>query len=200
MEQKPKRRKTGGRDFVKGHPAHPRAGRPRLPPENREAMLLLHQNRQNLRVLWSCYYEELAHLSAQELLELVGGRTPEGRTIMPKDPTTPVLKLLIARAILHTMRTGKPFDVGIHRELMCGPEPKQLEVSGPNGESLTPLSHMSAQQLANAVQTLDQLLKEAECRSGQRNLMQSLEPSRVPELQSYLPLLPTESLPKKSGD
>lgn len=181
-------RKTGGRNFVVGNPGGP--GRPGVPKEEREAMALLKASRQNLRGLWNIYYDELSEWTQDQLQKLIGGRHPDTKKIIPSsDPSAPVLKLLVARGILYAMRTGKASELQAHKEMMCGPEPKQVELSGPNGEPLSPLGKYTPEQLAAVYTALDSLIKEAECKlqtAGSQPSSESLVPSLPPS--SDMPL------------
>lgn len=169
-------RKTGGRDFKPGNPGGP--GRPKVPDDMKLAYIAVQQSRSALRFMWNLYYDELVHLPQSELLKLVGDKEH------PADPQVPVLKLLVARSIVYAMSRGRAQDLLIHKDLMCGPEPKQFELSGPGGEPLTPFADFSQEKLAAAFTALDQLIKEAECKL-MPNLPQPLElpaPSSAPGL------------------
>jgi hypothetical protein len=161
-----KGKKTGGRDFQPG--AKPGPGRPRAPEDEKLAFASVKASRSRIRFDWQQFYEELVELSQSELQSLVGSKD------VPPAPDVPVLKLLVARALLYAMRTGRAFELQVHKDLMCGPDPKQVELSGPGGEPLSPMANYSEAQLARAHAALDKAIKEAECSSTQ-NSQQSSE-------------------------
>lgn len=156
-------KKTGGRDFKPGCPPGP--GRPKAPEDLKLAFASVQKLRSDLRYDWQHYYRELLDMNQEELQKLVGGKTPEGKVIQSSEPGAPVLKLLVARSILYAMRSGKAFEVQTHRDMMCGPEPKQVELSGPGGEPLSPLAGYNQEKLAAAFATLDKIVQESECKS-----------------------------------
>jgi hypothetical protein len=156
-----KGKKTGGKNFAEGNPGGP--GRPKIPEEERQALAVLKRMRKDNRHLWNAYYEELISLTNSELTAIIGTKD------RPANPHTPVLKLVIARSLRHAMSTGRAFELQVHREMMCGPEPKQVELSGPEGEPLSPLGKYTQEQLASVFAAADKIVKEADACSSTPN-------------------------------
>jgi hypothetical protein len=171
--------KTGGRDFPPGVSGNP-AGRPKAPLDQKLAMQKVRAMQSEMRFDWQHYYRELSALPQEQLQRLVGGRTPDGEVIPSSEPDAPVLKLLVARSILYAMRSGKAVEVGAHRDMMCGPEPKQVELSGPGGEPLGQLSGYTQEKLAAAFATLDRIVQESECKSTQQPQPSESSPPSLP--------------------
>lgn len=157
-------KKTGGRDFPPGVSGNP-AGRKPMPREERDAWQQIKAMRLENRYDWQHHYRELVAMTPAQLQALVGGKTAEGTVIPSSEPDAPVLKLLVARSILYAMRTGKSSELSAHRDMMCGPEPKQVELSGPDGAPLSPLANYTQEQLSQAFTALDTIIKEYECKS-----------------------------------
>jgi hypothetical protein len=177
-----KGKKTGGRDFQKGEKWTGNAsGRPSIPKDQKVAFEAVKQLRSDLRFGWQHHYRELMDMTLDQVQAIVGGKLPDGTIVPSSDPTAPMLKLLVARSILYAMRSGKASEVQVHREMMCGPEPKQFELSGPGGEPLPPLSGYNQEMLAAAFATLDKIVRESECKSTlQQQPSESSPPSLPP--------------------
>lgn len=173
--------KTGGRDFQPGVSGN-LAGRPKAPPDQKAAMSEVRAIQSELRFDWQHFYRELCALPQREIQALVGGKTRDGNIIPSSEPDAPVLKLLVARSLLYAMRTGRAFEVQTHRDMMCGPEPKQVELSGPGGEPLSPLANYNQEKLAAAFAALDKIVQESECKSTLLPQPSELSPpSSLPE-------------------
>lgn len=145
--------KTGGRDFKPGNPGGP--GRPRIPEDQKIAMQKIKGMRSAITLELQEAYFELVHLPPDELTKLANSKDSSPGTS---------LKLLVARSLVYAMK-GKASELQIHKELMCGPEPKQFELSGPGGEPLSPLASYSEEKLLATLSVLDELIREAECKS-----------------------------------
>lgn len=178
-------RKTGGRNFRSGDAwTGNRNGRPSVPTDQKLALALVQQLRGEARAHLSIYCHELIHLTHEELQKVVGYKRmvkrgkKEVEEIVPPTPGTPVLKLLLARSFLTAMRTGKPFDVSVLKDLICGPEPKNINIGGEAGEPLAALAKFNQLQLASLFTVLDDVVKEAECKSTLSLPQSSESPAR----------------------
>jgi hypothetical protein len=149
-----------------------------VPEDQRQALKEIERLRLKGSHAWATYYSELADLTVSELRSLVGTKDRPPADI-------PVLKLVIARGMLYAMSSGKGHELQAHRDLMCGPERKQIELSGPDGESLNPASKLTPEQIAAAYQEVDRIIREAEqCKST---------PNSPPSSESPVPSLPPAS-------
>lgn len=132
-------RKTGGRDFVKGDP---RCGRPKIPDDHKEALRQVQAWREENRFEYQEAFRRVAMFSVDELQEFAKGTSSR------------VVDLLVARAILRVLQSARIRDLETLRFLMCGDEPKQIELSGPGGEPLRPFAAASREELLVAWQKL----------------------------------------------
>lgn len=141
-----KGKKTGGRNFVKGHPGGP--GRPKMPDDFKVAWGQIQTIRNETRYEFANAYKKVQEYSVEMLQAFV------------KKTDTAVVELLVARCLLGVLSKAKVQDVAQLQELMCGPEPKHVELSGPNGEPLSPVTKLSTEELAQAYAALQDLAEK----------------------------------------
>jgi len=165
-----KGKKTGGRNFPKGWAGGP--GRPKMPEDQKIAWQEVQRMRSKHRHDWMSCFEKFVDMPMEQITAFIGTKDAP-------NTTAPVIELLVARSILRVMSSGKANDFDTLREMMCGPEPKQLQISGPDGEALSsPLAKYNAEELAKAYLELDRLIKEEECKSTQTQPPSSGSPAR----------------------
>jgi hypothetical protein len=145
-----------------------------VPEDQKIAWAEVQQMRANMRHRYASSFEKLQSLGLDELQTFV------------KRKDVPVIELLVARAMLRVTSSPRAADVDKVREMMCGPEPKQVELSGPGGEPLSPMGNLSQEKLAAAFTALDRIVREAECQQQTQSSPSS-------------PVLPAPSLPPPSA-
>lgn len=141
-------RKTGGRDFQKG--CAPGPGRPKMPEDEKLAWKEIKQSRQRGRYEIARLFAKFQDYEYAELLKFV------------KRTDVPVLELLVARGMTRVLTAGKTHDLETLIEMMCGPEPKQVELSGPDGEPLSQLGSLSTEQLVAVHAEVNKIIQKAE--------------------------------------
>lgn len=161
-------RKTGGRNFLPGNKANPK-GRPALGhDELREAKVEFRQRFESDVV-------ELSRMSFEELNRVM------------KDPQTPAIRLMIASVILKGASLGDPGRMTFLLDRLVGAVPKAVELSGAQGQPLSPLMNFTSVELTSALVEIQSIIKEKGC-SPQKVLSPSVS-SPLSSRQG----LPTES-------
>lgn len=151
-------RKTGGKNFQSGEKwAGNAKGRPTLAhDELREAKI-------EFRARFETDVVELSHMSF------------EGLNAVMKDPQTPAIRLMIAGVILKGASLGDPGRMTFLLDRLVGSVPKAVELSGAQGQPLSPLMNFTSVELTSALVEIQALIKEKGC-SPQKVLPQSASP------------------------
>lgn len=157
--------KGGGPLFKRGNPGGP--GRPRIPIDEKLAWKNVRNLQAGCATDWQDFFDELKGWPAQKLQQLCGYRDKDGITRPSNDPAAPVLKLIVARGLLHAT-SGKAFDLNLLKDMMCGQQPKQIELTGKDGEPLNPLANVPPDQLLKTFHAVQALIEEKKkCKSTQ---------------------------------
>lgn len=137
-------KKSGGKNFQPGQSGNP-AGRPATVSEElREAKKLL-RDQFELTVI------ECAKLTFPELDKLI------------QDPTTPALKLMVASVMVKGVSLGDPGRMSFFLDRLVGPVPKAVELSGAQGQPLSPLMNFTTIELTSMLGEIQKLIKEKGC-------------------------------------
>ena len=183
MAQKNGRKsKINGREatqFKPGHPGGP--GRPKVPFELKEAWKRINDTRGESLEGWVNILSETRNLSYQDLISL------------SKDESQDVIRLTIARARIFLASKPNPTNILKWLRIECGAEPKQVEISGPGGESLSPLSGIPKEALLEVfwkIKNGNQCLTKSPQEISSESSPQSAAPSPQPSS-------PSESCEKK---
>jgi hypothetical protein len=153
-------KKTGGRNFKPGN----KFGVPRkaMPQEWKDAMKEIREGQKNATWKYARAYARMQDMTASELRKFVGTKDKPGED-------APIVELIAARGILKVLASPAIKEIAALRELMCGPEPKRVEVSGPGGEPLlNPLAAMPPAELVAAYHAVLKTIQEPECNSMQK--------------------------------
>lgn len=154
-------RKTGGRNFTKGNPGGP--GRRPIPEEERQQRKEIEKFQAVARYRFAEAWSKLETFSISQLQSFADLKNPSTADV-------PVVELMLARMLLRAMNTGKPFDISQIREMMCGTDPKQIELSGAGGEPLIPFQGVPAADLVVVFREVQRAIQENECKSMEKPL------------------------------
>jgi hypothetical protein len=139
-----KGKKTGGRNFQVGNKANPH-GRPAIAGDELREAKIAFRNR------FESYIVELSSMSFEELNAVM------------KDPQTPALKLMIVSVILKGASLGDPGRMTFLLDRLVGSVPKAVELSGAQGQPLSPLMNFTTIELTSMLGEIQKLIKEKGC-------------------------------------
>lgn len=145
-------RKTGGRDYQKGHQA-PGPGRPAIPWDQKQAWLKIQEMR------------SIANVSFQEKLAKYMAMSADALVKLQKDQSLPADEMVMVKAFIRAANSASLKVLQTMKILAAGPEPKQVELSGPGGEPLSPFTGKPVGEIVAAYEEVQRQLKERECKS-----------------------------------
>jgi len=145
-----------------GNPGGP--GRPKTTPEQRalreqekKAIEIVKEIREENQIIIAKALQFSRNLTMKELDQIRYDGIHKG--------IGNVLEIAIACTWHRVIHKGYPHELSLMINLLCGPEPKQLEVSGPDGESFQPSVSLTVEQLTILWQEAQKTLKEARCKT-----------------------------------
>lgn len=170
--------KTGGKNFEPG--CAPGPGRPAIPYEEKMALKRIKEMR------------GVANLAFQERFAKYAS-TPIGELIkLQQDQTLSAEDTIIVKALIHIANRPYMSSIAVMKTLATGPEPKQVQLSGLDGEPLSPFQGATVADLLAAYQELQKKIKGPEkCKSTAKQQQQS-ESRPASSARSSRPARPTE--------
>lgn len=138
------RKKTGGKDFQPGQSGNPN-GRPVVVSDE------LREAKKHLREQFELTVIECTKLTFPELDRLI------------QDQMTPALKLMVASVMVKGVSLGDPVRMTFFLDRLVGPVPKAVELSGAQGQPLSPLLNFTSIELTSMLGEIQKLIKDKGC-------------------------------------